>query len=78
MADRKTVTYTFNGLEDWEKHNQTVTKIIKEDTGAEHWRANRALPPVSHPPPLSFGAIDKLKDLQGVVVEDVVEETELK
>ncbi|KAK7432140.1 hypothetical protein QQZ08_001430 [Neonectria magnoliae] len=71
MADRKKVSYSFRDLEDWQKHNQTVTTIVKEDTGAEHWISNRALPPTSFPP---LDGIDKLKRLEGVIVEDVVEE----
>ncbi|KAK7421166.1 hypothetical protein QQX98_002295 [Neonectria punicea] len=74
MADRKKVSYSFRELEDWQKHNQTVTTIVKEDTGAEHWISNRALPPTSFPPPLSLDGIEKLKGLEGVIVEDIVEE----
>ncbi|KPM41427.1 hypothetical protein AK830_g5151 [Neonectria ditissima] len=74
MADRKKVSYTFKQLEDWQKHNQTVILIVKEDTGVEHWISNRSLPPTSFPPPLSLEGIDKLKELDGVVVEDIPED----
>ena len=71
MANRKSVTYTFQGTDEYEKQNSTVTSIVKEDTGVEYWRMNRMLPPTAHPPPLTIGAIDKLKNLEGVIVEEV-------
>ncbi|KAI9152318.1 putative succinyl-CoA:3-ketoacid-coenzyme A mitochondrial precursor [Paramyrothecium foliicola] len=74
MSDRKSITYTFENTDDYEKQNGTVTSIVKEDTGVENWRMNRMLPPTAHPPPLTVGAIDKLKDLDGVIVENVVDD----
>jgi hypothetical protein len=74
MADRKDVTYTFQGADEYERQNGTVNSIIKEDTGIESWRMNRMLPPTCHPPPLTIGAIDKLKGLDGVIVNEVAEE----
>ncbi|KAH8721620.1 hypothetical protein BGZ61DRAFT_447299 [Ilyonectria robusta] len=74
MTDRKKIIYTFDGIEEWQKLNHTVTVIVKEDTGSESWISDRALPPTSHPPPLTLGGIQKLQDLDGVIVKEVVED----
>ncbi|KAM5365178.1 hypothetical protein ACJZ2D_011165 [Fusarium nematophilum] len=73
MADRKKITYTFKGVEEWEEFNQRAIDIVKEDTGAQRWASDRALPPTSHPPPLTGAGIDKLKGLDGVIVQETVE-----
>ncbi|KAH7304749.1 hypothetical protein B0I35DRAFT_444844 [Stachybotrys elegans] len=73
MSERKSVTYTFQGFEEYAKQNETVTTIIKEDTGSEFWRMNRMLPPTAYPPPLTLPAIEKLKTLEGVIVNDLEE-----
>ncbi|OOF96541.1 hypothetical protein ASPCADRAFT_206712 [Aspergillus carbonarius ITEM 5010] len=70
MSERKTIYYTFDSPESWQKHNRTVTEIIQGDAGIDNWICNRALPPACHPPPLTTAAIEKLKTLDGVIVSD--------
>ncbi|UPL00488.1 hypothetical protein LCI18_011422 [Fusarium solani-melongenae] len=74
MADRKSITYTFELMDDYKESNQTVTDIVKEDTGAENWKSTRTMIPTCYPPPMTLQAIDKLKEIKGVVVEDLAEE----
>ncbi|KAE8356080.1 hypothetical protein BDV28DRAFT_145579 [Aspergillus coremiiformis] len=68
MSDRKRVYYTYKTIEAWEKHDEKVREIIKEDTGVENWICNRALPPTCYPPPLSSEVIEKIKNLDGDIV----------
>ncbi|WAO90002.1 Hypothetical protein NCS54_00740800 [Fusarium falciforme] len=74
MADRKSITYTFELMDDYKQSNDTVTNIVKEDTGAEHWKSTRTMIPTCYPPPMTLQAIEKLKEIKGVVVEDLPEE----
>ncbi|KEY74970.1 hypothetical protein S7711_10444 [Stachybotrys chartarum IBT 7711] len=69
----QSIAYTFEGPDEYGKFNGTVESIVKEDTGAQFWKSNRALPPTSYPPPLTEGAISKLKELEGVIVKDIIE-----
>ncbi|KFA79373.1 hypothetical protein S40288_10819 [Stachybotrys chartarum IBT 40288] len=69
----QSIAYTFEGPDEYGKFNGTVESIVKEDTGAQFWKSNRALPPTSYPPPLTEGAISKLKGLEGVIVKDIIE-----
>ncbi|KAM4066642.1 hypothetical protein HRG_000721 [Hirsutella rhossiliensis] len=73
MGDRKKIYYTFKGVEEWEQNNKKVDEIVKADTDAEHWACNKALPPTCYPPAMSIEAIDKLKQLDGVVVGEIDE-----
>ncbi|KAI8725598.1 hypothetical protein NCS52_00131300 [Fusarium sp. LHS14.1] len=77
MTDRKSITYTFELMEQYKDSNQTATDIVKGDTGAEHWKATRTMIPTYYPPPMTLQAIDKLKEIKGVVVEDLPEAEEL-
>ncbi|KAF9777100.1 hypothetical protein IL306_004612 [Fusarium sp. DS 682] len=74
MADRKAIFYEFEKLEDYQQRNETVVGIVKKDTGAESWRQTRTIPPTSYPPPMTLDAIEKLKEIKGVIVEDVPSE----
>ncbi|RMJ20127.1 hypothetical protein CDV36_000213 [Fusarium kuroshium] len=74
MADRKSITYTFDLMDDYKLSNDTATNIVKEDTGAEHWKATRTMIPTYFPPPMTLQAIEKLKEIKGLVVDDVPEE----
>ncbi|KAH7141752.1 hypothetical protein EDB81DRAFT_884816 [Dactylonectria macrodidyma] len=71
MTDRKSVSYTFERPEDFEHSNQPAIDIVVDDTGAKHWMSNRAMPPTSYPPPLTPDAIEKLKNMKGVIVREV-------
>ncbi|KAM5347473.1 hypothetical protein ACJ41O_010478 [Fusarium nematophilum] len=75
MADRKRIFYTYKTIEEWEKSDEEVTKIVQADTGVENWIANRALPPTAYPPPISTEAIEKIKKLSDdIVVEELQQE----
>ncbi|KAF5987264.1 succinyl-:3-ketoacid-coenzyme A mitochondrial precursor [Fusarium coicis] len=70
MADRKAIIYDFEKLEDYQQRNETVLDIVKKDTGADFWRQTRTIPPTSYPPPMTLEAIEKLKEVKGVIVKD--------
>ncbi|KAF8415311.1 hypothetical protein BGX38DRAFT_1281387 [Terfezia claveryi] len=63
-----------NFLSSWyEKHRETVLKLIKEDTGTDGFIMTKSLPPIYYPPPLTHAAITELRALDGVNVK-VIEE----
>ncbi|KAE8332737.1 hypothetical protein BDV39DRAFT_166729 [Aspergillus sergii] len=68
MSDRKRISYTYESIEDFEENDGKVREIIAEDTGTKIWAYTKSLPPSSIPPPVTTGAVQKLKDLQGVLV----------
>ncbi|SPJ76026.1 uncharacterized protein FTOL_05757 [Fusarium torulosum] len=74
MADRKSITYTFDKLEDWQEALQATNDIVTEDTGAKFWKSTRSMPPTCFPPPMTQQAIEKLKEFKGLVVEELPEE----
>ncbi|KAB8220919.1 hypothetical protein BDV33DRAFT_85295 [Aspergillus novoparasiticus] len=74
MSDRKQIRYTYECIEAYEENDEKVRAIITEDTGSDNWICTRSLPPICYPPPLTTGAIQKLKDLQGVAVSEIDEE----
>ncbi|KAH7136864.1 hypothetical protein B0J13DRAFT_560166 [Dactylonectria estremocensis] len=71
MADRVRIRYTFKGIEQFEEFVEPLRKIIEEDSGQEQWIETRSLPPIGFPPPLSTEAVEKLKKLAGVNVEEL-------
>ncbi|KAH6646211.1 hypothetical protein BKA67DRAFT_664063 [Truncatella angustata] len=72
MADsRRRVSFTYNGPQEYFDLGDKVRKLIQDDTGTENWIATRSLPPFEHPPPMSSKAIDELKKMPGVKVQDV-------
>ncbi|KAF5667293.1 succinyl-:3-ketoacid-coenzyme a mitochondrial precursor [Fusarium heterosporum] len=75
MAERKSITYTFERYEDWQESLESTNNIVKEDTGAEFWKSTRSMPPKCFPPPMTQEAIAKLKEVKGLVVEDLPEES---
>ncbi|KAM0224215.1 hypothetical protein ACHAQD_002600 [Fusarium lateritium] len=74
MADRKSITYTFDKLEDWQESLEATNNLVTEDTGAKSWKSTRSMPPTCFPPPMTQQAIEKLKEFKGLVVEDLPEE----
>ncbi|RSL67596.1 hypothetical protein CEP53_002948 [Fusarium sp. AF-6] len=64
MGDRVQVRYTFKGIEE----------TIQGNTGEEAWIETKSLPPIGMPPPLTAEAVQKLKGLSGVNVQDLSEE----
>ncbi|KAM5379441.1 hypothetical protein ACJZ2D_004139 [Fusarium nematophilum] len=72
MADRKRVSYTYLTIEHWEMQDEKVREIIREDTGEDSWTNAPVAPPTSLPPPITAQAIDKLKDLDGVIVKEII------
>ncbi|KAF5565871.1 succinyl-:3-ketoacid-coenzyme A mitochondrial precursor [Fusarium napiforme] len=73
MADRKmlkAIIYDFEKLEDYQQRNETVLDIVKKDTGVDFWKQTRTIPPTSYPPPMTLEAIEKLKEVKGVIVKD--------
>ncbi|RGP80008.1 succinyl- :3-ketoacid-coenzyme a mitochondrial precursor [Fusarium longipes] len=73
MSEKINIRYRYEGIEAWEKSNEDVRKFIKEDSGQDFWPETRSLPPFGMPPPVSKDCVEKLKALDGVVV-DVVED----
>ncbi|KJZ71864.1 hypothetical protein HIM_08709 [Hirsutella minnesotensis 3608] len=71
MGDRKTITYTFGGPEALSQYEEMVQKIVREDTGAFVWPATTTLLPKNFPPPVTEETIVKLRELHGVVVEEI-------
>ncbi|PWY96672.1 hypothetical protein BO94DRAFT_530049 [Aspergillus sclerotioniger CBS 115572] len=49
-------------------HHQEVDTIIREDTGSNQWIATPTIPPVYFVPGLTEVAINKLRVIQGVLV----------
>ncbi|RSM15162.1 hypothetical protein CDV31_005096 [Fusarium ambrosium] len=74
MGDRVQVRYTFTGIEEWDECREQLREIIQNDTGEEAWIETRSLPPIGMPPPLTAEAVQKLKGLAGVNVQDLSEE----
>ncbi|KAF8436979.1 hypothetical protein BGX38DRAFT_1274278 [Terfezia claveryi] len=72
MTDRKKTNVTFSPA-GYEKHRETVLKLIKEDTGTDGFIMTKSLPPIYYPPPLTHAAITELRALDGVNVK-VIEE----
>ncbi|KAE8152101.1 hypothetical protein BDV25DRAFT_138265 [Aspergillus avenaceus] len=68
MSERKRIYYSFKTIEAYQAVGEELRQIIEKDTGSEAWICNRALPPTCYPPPMTEGAIEELKKLDGVVV----------
>ncbi|KAM0418973.1 hypothetical protein ACHAPT_012131 [Fusarium lateritium] len=71
MSDRVQVRYSYKGIEEYEDQRDSLRGIIQQDTGAEDWRETRSMPPIGFPPPLSPDSVKKLKDLDGVNIEEL-------
>ncbi|KAJ3539376.1 hypothetical protein NM208_g5517 [Fusarium decemcellulare] len=71
MTDRKKIRYFYRGVEEYEKQEGQVKEIIQKDTGEHVWMENMSLPPIGYPPPLTTESIEKLKGLEGVMVDEV-------
>ncbi|OQE11869.1 hypothetical protein PENFLA_c071G00038 [Penicillium flavigenum] len=66
--ERTNIQYSFESTADYQKLNNTVHQIIKDDTGAEGWISTRSMPPTYSPPPVTNEALEKLKKLEGLNV----------
>ncbi|KAF7557056.1 hypothetical protein G7046_g6118 [Stylonectria norvegica] len=70
MADRVRVKYSYKDVEQWEKFQETVRKIINEDVKeTDSWPETKSLPPFGFPPPVTQEALKKLQELEGVNIE---------
>ncbi|PYI15993.1 hypothetical protein BO99DRAFT_435895 [Aspergillus violaceofuscus CBS 115571] len=70
------VSIRFQSLEAFEKNNDAVMKIIREIGGTDKFVATKSFPPAYSHWALSQEAIDKLKALDGVVVQVSAEDDE--
>ncbi|KAH6970137.1 hypothetical protein DER45DRAFT_78518 [Fusarium avenaceum] len=68
MSDTIRFRYSFKGIEEWQAVEQQLRELIQKDTGAEYWPETRTLPPFGMPPPVTKECLEKLKKLDGVVI----------
>ncbi|KAE8359326.1 hypothetical protein BDV27DRAFT_162733 [Aspergillus caelatus] len=71
MSDRREIRYTY---EDPNAFFEQDKKVTEEDTGEDTWPSAQSLPPICFPPPLTAGAIEKLKGLGGVIIQELEDE----
>ncbi|KAH7263689.1 hypothetical protein BKA59DRAFT_541089 [Fusarium tricinctum] len=71
MSDKIRIRYNFRGIEAWEVYQQQLRELIQQDTGEEYWIETKSLPPIGIPPPVTKECLEKIKKLEGVVVNEI-------
>ncbi|KAM0244700.1 hypothetical protein ACHAP5_006043 [Fusarium lateritium] len=74
MSDTVKIRYRYESIEQWEAVQEQLRELIKQDTGEEFWIETKSLPPFGMPPPVTKDCVEKLRQLDGVVVDEVDED----
>ncbi|KAG5659193.1 hypothetical protein KAF25_000395 [Fusarium avenaceum] len=65
------IRYSFKSYDEWDAVQQQFRDLIVQDTGLESWIETRSMPPMGFPPPLTKECLEKIKKLDGVVVNEL-------
>ncbi|KAJ9301815.1 hypothetical protein DTO271G3_681 [Paecilomyces variotii] len=70
MSDRKIYFLRYEDIEYFERYDEEVKKTVEEDQGRPA-DATRTFPPIYAGLTLSAEAADKLRELEGVVLQEI-------
>ncbi|BCR89359.1 uncharacterized protein ACHE_50557A [Aspergillus chevalieri] len=70
----KDVLIRFEGVEEWEETRDEVDKILQELTGTDEYPSTRSLPPIIFGAQLDEDGMERLRRLDGVIVQVPEEE----